>query len=164
MAMHMPLGRRGDHAVRASIDLARHRDSGPRKAREIATSMDIPLGSLKQVLADLVGHGVLTSTAGPRGGYRLAKSPEEVTLLSIIEGAEGHFVLDQCVLRGGPCDWTEACPIHDTWSNAQRAFADLVAATNLADLAHIDHNIESGTHTWTESIHLNPTRRRGTRT
>ena len=160
----MPLGRRGDHAVRALIDLARHWNDGPRKAREIATSMDIPPGSLKQILADLVAHGVLTSTAGPRGGYRLATSPKEVTLLSIIEAAEGDFVLDQCVLRGGPCDWTEAYPIHDTWSNAQRAFADLITTTNLAQLAHIDHNIESGTHTWTESQHLKPTPRRGTRT
>ena len=164
LAMHVNLGRRGDHAIRASIDLARHWDSGPRKAREIATSMDVPPESVKQVLANLVAHGILTSTAGPSGGYRLAQSPAAVTLLNIIEAVEGPFVLDQCVLRGGPCDWTEACPIHDTWSDAQRLFADSLAATNLADLAHIDHNIESGTHTWTESIHLNPTRRRGTRT
>lgn len=162
--MRMPLSRRGDFAVRASIDLARHWDNGPRKTREIATSMDIPPGSLKQILADLVAHGVLTSTAGPRGGYRLRQPPEEVTLLRIIEAAEGHLVLDKCVLRGGPCDWTEACPIHDTWSNAQEAFADSVAGANLADLAHIDHDIESGTHTWTESIHLKPTGRRGIRT
>jgi Rrf2 family protein len=161
--MHMPLSRRGDRAVRASIDLARHWDSVPRKTREIATSMDIPPQSLRQILADLVAHGILTSTAGPGGGYSLAQPPEEVTLLSIIEAAEGGLILDQCVLRGGPCDWTEACPIHDTWSNAHSAFADPVAATSLADLAHIDHNIESGTHTWTDAKHLKPTPRRGTR-
>ncbi len=163
-AMHVNLGRRGDYAVRASIDLARHWGGPPRKAREIATSMDIPQGALKQILPDLVGHGVLASAAGPNGGYRLARPPEKITVLDIVEAAEGYFELDQCVLRGGPCDWTNACPIHDTWANAQQVFANSLATTDLANLAHIDDNIESGTDNRTRSEHLQPTTRRGIRT
>ena len=161
--MHVKLGRRGDYAVRISIDLARHWGGAPRKAREIALSMDIPTEFARQILADLVAHGLLSSAAGPRGGYRLVQPPDDVTLLVIIEAAEGEFGLQRCVLRGGPCDWTAACPVHEIWSNAQQAFADVLGASNLADLASIDDDIEHGTYFGASSQHIEEVVRRGTR-
>ncbi len=150
--------------MRSSIDLARHWNGKPRKAREIATSMDIPPDYLKQVLADLVAGGVFTSTAGPQGGYQLARSPEDVTLLRVVEAAEGTLVVDHCVLRGGPCDWQGVCPVHETWSKALDAFAESLAATTLAELARIDHEIEHGGYAAIELPHVQRTPRRGTRT
>ncbi len=125
--------------------------------------MDIPPTFLRQILAELVAQGVLASTAGPRGGYRLTRPPGEITLLGLIEAAEGPLVLDRCVLRGGPCDWTEVCPVHEAWSRAPEAFADALAATSLADLARIDQSIESGSYVPAAVAHLRPTPRRGTR-
>ena len=162
--MPVTLGKDGDYAVRVALDLARHWDGGLRRAREIAASMDIPLGFLKHILADLVSQGLLTSTAGPKGGYRLTRSPEAITLLDIIEPAERYLSPDKCILRGGPCDWSDACPIHDTWCLAQKAFADKLDATNLAQLAHIDHDMEHGTYVPSDPTHDNPTTRRGIRT
>ena len=162
--MPVTLGKHGDYAVRISLDLARHWDGEPRKAREIAASMDIPPEFVKTILADLVTQGLLTSTAGPNGGYRLAQAPEAITLLDIIEPAERYLAPEKCILRGGPCDWSDDCPIHETWLTAQKAFADSLNGVSLAQLAHIDHNIEHDTHTPTASQHPNPTTRRGTRT
>ena len=143
----MTLGKHGDYAIRVALDLACHSRAEPRKAREIAASMDIPFGFLKHILADLVSQGLLTSTAGPKGGYRLGRHPEEISLLDIIEPTERYLQPDKCILRGGPCDWTDACPIHDLWCLAQDAFANSLGATNLAQLARIDRNVEQGTHT-----------------
>lgn len=157
------LGKHGDYAVRAMLDLARHRNGVPRKAREIAASMDIPPGFLRQVLAGLVAQGLLDSTAGPRGGYLLTRPPEEITLLDIIEPREHYRSPDRCVLRGGPCEWSEACPMHEAWSLAQSAFAESLDAVSLADLAEIDCHIEQGTHT-ADPRHRRPTGRRGIRT
>jgi Rrf2 family protein len=162
--MPVTLGKHGDYAVRVALDLARHWDGEPRKAREIAASMDIPPDFLKHILADLVSQGLLTSSAGPKGGYRLARPPAAITLLDIVEPAERYLYPDKCILRGGPCDWYDVCPIHDTWCLAQKAFADKLDATNLAQLAHIDHDIEHGIHTPPDAIHANPVTRRGIRT
>lgn len=67
------------------MDLARHWEDGLCKAREIAASMDIPSGFVRTILSDLVAQGLLLSTAGPSGGYRLARPPEEITLLEIVD-------------------------------------------------------------------------------
>jgi Rrf2 family protein len=157
------LGKRGDYAIRAMLDLARHWDGEPRKAREIAASMDIPPGFLKQVLASLVSQGLLRSSAGPRGGYRLARPPEEITLLDIIEPLEQYRSPNKCILRGGPCDWSGACPVHDAWSLAQSAFAESLDGASLAQLSRIDYDIEQGTHI-ADPRHDKPTTRRGIRT
>jgi Rrf2 family iron-sulfur cluster assembly transcriptional regulator len=162
--MPVTLGKHGDYAVRATIDLARHWGGEPRKAHEIAATMDIPLGFLKRILAELVSQRLLESTAGPKGGYCLTQSPEAVTLLDIIEPTEQLLSPTRCILRGGPCDWSDFCPIHDTWCLAQRAFADALDTANLEQLARIDHDIEHEAHTPANPTHTNPMARRGVRT
>jgi Rrf2 family protein len=163
-AMPVTLGMHGDYAVRAAIDIARHWDGRTRKAREIAASMDIPIGFLKRILAEMVSQGLLISRAGPNGGYRLARPPETITLLDIIEPNEHLVSPEKCILRGGPCDWSESCPIHDTWRCAHRAFADSLDAANLDQLARIDHDIEHDAHRPVNPTHANQVARRGVRT
>ena len=104
--MRAVLGRKGDYSVRAVLDLASHTEQGRRKAREIATTMDIPERYLGQILANLVREGLLVAVAGPDGGYELAREPEEITLLEVVEASEGSIGLDECVLKGGLCDWS----------------------------------------------------------
>ncbi len=161
--MPVTLGKHGDYAVRAALDLARHWGEGPRKAREIAVSMDIPPDFLRRILSELVAQGLLTSSAGSNGGYVLARPPEEISLLDIVEPAERLLASDRCVLRGGPCDWSDVCAIHDPWCVARKAFAESLDATNLADLAGVDADIELGLHTPTHPVHRDSTIRRGIR-
>ena len=125
--------------------------------------MDIPLDFLKRILSELVAQGLLTSIAGPNGGYRLTQSPEAITLLDVIEPTERLRSPDKCILRGGPCDWSDACPIHDTWLIAQTAFADTLDLTSLAELARVDQGIEHDTAP-SNPVHHTATIRRGTRT
>ncbi len=162
--MPVTLGKHGDYAVRVAIDLARHWGGEPRKAREIAASMDIPLGFLKRVLAEMVSQGLLRSTAGPKGGYWLTQSPEAITLLDIIEPTEHLLSPTRCILRGGPCDWSDSCPIHDTGCLAQKAVADSLVTANLDQLARIDHDIEHDAYTPVNPPHANQKTRRGVRT
>lgn len=141
--MQVALGRKGDYSVRAVLDLARHYGHGRRKTREIAEAMDIPERYLTQILANLVRRDLLVAMAGPDGGYSLARDPGEVTLLEVVEAAEGPIRMETCVLRGGPCDWTDACPVHETWYQAQTALIDRLAAASFADIAAEDASIEA---------------------
>jgi Rrf2 family protein len=143
--MQASLGRKGDYSVRAMLYLARH-NGDRRKAREIAEEMDIPPRYLTQILANLVQHGLLTAVAGPSGGYCLARPSEDITLLEVVEAAEGHIGLERCVLNGGPCAWEDSCPMHIPWSRAQKAMADQLVATTFADLARTAAEIDAGTY------------------
>jgi Rrf2 family protein len=142
--MQIALGRKGDYAVRAVLDLARHYGGPRRKSREIAADMEIPERYLPQILALLVRAGVLAAVAGPDGGYSLARDPSQVSLLEVVEVAEGPVRAMECLLRGGPCDWTGVCPLHGSWSRAQEALAAELARTNFGDLARRDAAIERG--------------------
>lgn len=141
--MQIALGRKGDYAVRAMLELARYSGQGRRKAREIAPAMDIPERYLPQILANLVRHRLLIATAGPEGGYELARPPAEISLLEVVEAAEGPLATDECLLRGGPCDWENVCPLHQPWARAQQALADQLRRTDFQQLANSDAEIEA---------------------
>ena len=160
--MQIALDRRGDYSVRAVLDLARHYGSR-RKAREIARTMDLPVRYLPQLLAPLVHRGLLAATAGPEGGYALARAPVEVTVLEVIEAAEGPLESPRCVLRGGPCDWEETCPLHDHWGRARAALATELQAVTFAELAARDAEIQQRPRRTRPPLHLEPVDRHGVR-
>lgn len=161
--MQISLKRKGDYAVRAMISVGRHHGIGLRQARQISTEMHIPYKTLTLTLAGLVAEGLLVATHGPNGGYRLARTPEEISLLNIIEASEGPATFDHCVLRDGPCDWKETCPVHDTWARTQDALIRELAATTLAEIVAIDAAIEVGSHHPETPPHTRPTERHGNR-
>jgi Rrf2 family protein len=144
--MQATLGRKGDYSVRAAIDVARYHGQRRRKAREIAAAMDIPVRYIPQILANLVRTGLLKAVSGPDGGYTLARNPADISLLDVVVAAEGPVELDACVLRGGPCDWEHACPLHVPWTGAQEALSEQLSKWNLETLARTDQEIELGTY------------------
>lgn len=133
--MQVTLAKRGDYSVRAMLDLTRQHGLGRRKAREIAEATAIPGNYLPQILANLVHHGLLSAVAGRTGGYELVRPPDEITLLEVVNAAEGTLSLRDCVLRGTACSAGGGCALHGFWVEAQEAFADRLAATSFAMLA-----------------------------
>ena len=161
--MQLKLKHTGDYSIRAMIDVARHNETGHRQARKIASEQQIPYKSLTLALARLVAKGLLIAKQGPSGGYTLARPATDINLCDIIEAAEGPATFNHCVLRDGPCDWDETCPVHDAWSNAQSALSRELAATTLADLARIDASIQSGEYSSQAPPHPVETLRHGQR-
>lgn len=143
----MTLSRRGDYVMRAAISLARAFEAGvPRKIREVVADTGVPQSFASQILADLVRAGLATSRAGRSGGYRLARPPTEVSVLEVVEAAEGPLRSSRCALGEGPCRWDAVCPLHETWTEATTALRDLLARTDLAALARRDAALEAGTY------------------
>jgi len=161
--MQLSLKRKGDYAVRAMISVGRRYETGLRQARQISTEMHIPYKTLTLILAGLVTEGLLVAAHGPKGGYRLARPPNEISLLDIVEAAEGPATFDHCVLRDGPCDWGETCPVHDAWARTQEALIRELASTSLAEVTAIDATIEAGSYQPESPPHSRPTERHGNR-
>jgi Rrf2 family transcriptional regulator, iron-sulfur cluster assembly transcription factor len=126
------LGSRGGYAVRAMVHLARHRGTGRQKARAIAEAMDIPPAYLPQILGQLIRGGLVTSVAGPHGGYEIARDPSTITLLAVIEAVEGPVRSASCPVRGGPCRPEDPCVLHDQWGAAQDALSERLASSTFA--------------------------------
>lgn len=126
------LGLKGDYAVRSVLALARA--DRRMKSREIAEQMNLPEKFLPQVLGTLVRARLVASVAGPDGGYSLTRPASEISLLDVIEAAEGPVQSRRCILRGGPCRLDGTCAVHDAWFDAQAALRDKLAQTTFADL------------------------------
>ena len=142
--MDLGLTRRGDYAIRAALCLARSSPGDAYvKTREVASAMDLPASYAPHVLKLLASAGLAEAKAGPEGGYRLRSAPEAISLLAVVEAAEGPFRLERCILRGGPCHWEQACAAHLAWSSAVQACRESLEATTLADLVAIDERLRA---------------------
>jgi Rrf2 family protein len=141
----LKLTRRGDYAVRAALCLAGLWGDGRYlKIREVAAAMDLPPSYTPQVLRLLADAGLAEAKAGRDGGYRLVREPGRVTLLQVVEAAEGPITLDRCILRGGPCHWEQTCAVHGAWGAAVKGWKESLAATSLADLVAADADLQAG--------------------
>lgn len=132
--MKFELTRRGDYAVRAMIALA-EAGADQLNAQAIGARMRIPASFVPQVMADLSRAGVAHATLGRGGGYRLAVPPAEISLLEIVEVAQGAGGRRTCVLRGIPCLQDGRCQVHDAFATAQDALLGVLGRTKLSDVA-----------------------------
>lgn len=83
------LTRAASYAIHAVVFMARQKHNRPIASHHIAHARGIPERFLLKVLKPLVSVRVLLSIKGPNGGYRLAKSPHEISLLEILEAVDG---------------------------------------------------------------------------
>lgn len=138
------MSRRGDYAVRAALYLARQESNEAVGVREITAAMAIPQSFAGQILADLTRAGILGARPGRGGGYWLQHEPKDITLLTIVEAAEGTLRAERCALGDGPCRWDSVCPLHTFWQGAVRAVRDQLATVTLADVRDADVALEHG--------------------
>jgi len=85
----MKLSRTVAYAVQATLQLAEAPPGTPVPCSQLAANGHMPERFLLQILRQLVNHGILHSTRGVDGGYSLEQTPQEVSLLQIIEAIDG---------------------------------------------------------------------------
>jgi Rrf2 family protein len=85
----MKLTRAASYAIHALVFMAAQKHNRPVASHHIAQARGIPERFLLKVLKPLVSARVLQSIKGPNGGYRLAKAPNEISLLEVLEAVDG---------------------------------------------------------------------------
>lgn len=112
-------------------------DPGGRHAvREIAESLRVSEAHLAKVLQRLMRIGLVSSVRGPGGGYTLARSREEITLLDIVEALEGPLDPVDCIMPTRTCGGG-ACILGDLLETINRRVSEYLGGTNLGELAGI---------------------------
>jgi Rrf2 family protein len=106
-----------------------------RQLRDVARAEGIPVAFLGKILQDLVRAGLLTSSKGPGGGYRLARPPASMTLLAIREVIDGTRDLDACASGLGRCSDDMPCPQHERFKPLRVALKRYLETTTVADMA-----------------------------
>ena len=112
-------------------------------ARRLAEYYDLPEAYLAKLLKALVRAGLLTATSGPRGGFRLARPAEQISVADVVEAVEGPGPLFHCteIRQRGPVPLTGTacrtpCGIAQVMQRAERSWRAELAAVTIADLVH----------------------------
>jgi FeS assembly SUF system regulator len=103
-------------------------------AMEISTVTGIALPTVSKILKLLVNAGVLVSTRGAKGGYVLARTPEEISIAAIISALEGPIALTECSISHQGCEQASGCEILGNWSLINQTIHNALESVTLADL------------------------------
>lgn len=132
--MRMELSRKADYAIRGALVLARTDGAELVTTATIVREAAIPARFAAHVLATLVRAGLIGSKEGSGGGYRLARPASAISLLDLIEAADGPMRSTRCVVRGLSCSADAPCAVHPGWAAAQEAMRASLASTTLAGM------------------------------
>ncbi|MBL8654515.1 MAG: Rrf2 family transcriptional regulator [Alphaproteobacteria bacterium] len=119
--------------IEAVLDVAYNAKSRPVQASAITKRQGIPKRYLEQVLQALVRAGVLTGQRGPKGGYRLAREPESITIAEIVNIVRTIEVAPD-PLTGAPASALGHRIVRPIWMDLQTELLERLGKTTLAEL------------------------------
>lgn len=128
------LSQTAEYALRALVLLAEGAPARTAKVGELADALDIPQNYLSKTLHTLVGTGVVASTRGKGGGFRLARDPAAISLLDVVDPFDRLGTRPACLLGQGECSDAHACAAHASWKAVSQQVQLFFLQTTLADL------------------------------
>jgi Rrf2 family protein len=137
----MKLSTKSRYGVRALFDLAYNSGSLPTQVQDISRRQDISPRYLEQIFQNLKKAGILTSKRGPKGGYCLARKPEEITVRDILLATEGESLFVDCIVTGDgrkkrkpDCAFNGCCVTQVIWGDANKLVTEHFSKITLKDL------------------------------
>jgi Rrf2 family protein len=131
----MEITRATEYAVRCVLHLALEPGDRVVPRREIAAAREIPEQFLGKIAQRLSRAGIIRILQGARGGYQLSSPAAKITLLAVVEAAEGDLGLNTCVMHAKACSRTCVCAAHRVWVEARRQLRATLGGVTFAELA-----------------------------
>ena len=120
------------YGIRAILHLAQG-DDVRRLSMDIARELNIPEPFLAKVLQDLARHEILQSFKGRGGGFKLARSIDQITPLEVAQALDPQFIVG-CVLGSKECNEEDPCPLHSSWAPLKEELQDLLEGKNIRQI------------------------------
>ena len=130
----MRISSRCEYGLRAMVHLAGHDRGRPIPLPAIAAAEGIPAPFLERILAQLREAGLLKTTRGVGGGYRLARPAAEVAVADVVTALEGPLSLVGCLPDDGACERAGSCASRVAWRRLDDAISDALGGITLEDL------------------------------
>ena len=132
----MVITRATEYAVRTIIFLAQQPKDEIVLKKDICRTQDVTPAFLTKILQPLIKAGIVNSQRGVGGGFLLAKDPEDITMLDILQAEEGQLKLNHCLVDQDFCQRDAYCSAHEAWCNIQNSMAKVLKGYTVANLAH----------------------------
>jgi Rrf2 family transcriptional regulator, cysteine metabolism repressor len=144
---------KAEYGVRLLVELGRRGDGAPVALAAVADADNLPLSYLEHLVARLREAGLVTSTRGAHGGYRLARPASDITMLEVVQALEGPVAPMECfhtdregkVLCSHEEDADRACATKMLWTRVHGGVTRALAGTTLEELVNFSTPKETTT-------------------
>lgn len=110
------------------------RPGGVLSAAELAEQAGLEIPTVAKLLRPLAQAGLVEGFRGAGGGYRLARDPDAISLVEIVEAMEGPLGMTECSLHGGSCGLERSCGVRANWRRINDVVADALRGVTLAQM------------------------------
>ncbi|WP_029923360.1 SUF system Fe-S cluster assembly regulator [Nevskia soli] len=128
------LGKLTDYGTVVMTALAARPDA-LRNAHDLAAETHVAAPTVSKLLKQLQKSGLVESIRGAHGGYRLARSPERITVADVVSALEGPIALTQCSVHDGGCSIESHCGVRGNWRLINTAIRQALESVTLAQMA-----------------------------
>lgn len=133
---------KAEYGVRLMVELGRGDDALPQSLKAIAEAEALPLSYLEHVVARLKQADLVVSSRGARGGYRLARPADQITMDDVVQALEGTIAPMECFVSDDPervacshhIDAGRHCATKLLWTRVQGGIVRALQTTTLAEL------------------------------
>ncbi len=124
-----------EYSLRATAALVDFYNQGQTATvSEIAVGEAIPESFLRKLLKPLIRDHIVKSERGYSGGITLARDPENISVLDVIEAVDGKVSLNECVLDPSECGFIQTCVLYDVWTETTEVLKHQLQGYSLADV------------------------------
>lgn len=127
----MRLSPAAELAIRGLLTLTECCADGPVTLETICRKRKLPKQYLTKIFGTLGRAGLVRPVRGKKGGYKLGRPPEKITILDVIQAVEGPIVLNYCQYTPSQCDQS-GCPLNAVWAELQQIMRQKLGAMTLA--------------------------------
>lgn len=106
---------------------------------ELFENLHIPFRYLRKLMISLSKSDILDSVRGKNGGYKIARSPKDITLLQVIVASGEEPLTNVCFFGYKECNEEEKCMMHDKWSAVRQNIAHVLSSTTLQEIKESDN-------------------------
>ena len=131
------MGKLTDYATVVLASLAQQSDQH-RAAADLAETTRLKLPTVSKVLKGLQRAGLVISSRGPQGGYRLARPPDQITATQILDVFEGPIAITECSGASSRCGIERQCRVGSAWQRVNAAIRHALDDMTLHQLAGLD--------------------------
>ncbi|MCH9028319.1 MAG: Rrf2 family transcriptional regulator [Bacteroidetes bacterium] len=133
----LKLSKKTEYAFMAARHLAMNNSGHYSTAKEIADNCQIPYQLVAKVLQNFARNKIATSFQGAKGGYKLNKSPDNISLIDIIKAVEHNYQVTECMQQDNSrstCSHLDCCKIRDPLIEIQRKIENVFEQTSLKQI------------------------------
>lgn len=126
---------KGRYAVRMLVDLCEQGEGASTTLRDVARRQEVSDKYLQHIAKTMVGAGLIAGVSGKGGGYRLALPASEISVLQVLEAAEGTMAPVACLESGvSPCLRASTCKTLPMWRRYDALIRGFFGSITIADL------------------------------